>query len=308
MFHLFLLVVLYISSSNAQLPPPRPSAPQCGKFCKFDLCNNNGTAFRLPPAWFTLLNTPRAARLPFICRFGIENITTVTRTGEPRVFVRRTQSYVPLSLWRPSGLKTPFKNDDIEVATIPKFGNSGFVRKRQSSRDQWSFLDATCMIVPILEYKVMQGNRERVKRTRGGIDECVSVRFTAPELQIGLRWGNDDDMDLDVIEPSGAILGVFSLLNNISTNGRLLGDNSNRFCGTGLPSGNEDAVYVPGRVVSGTYGVEVRHVQSCLSQRLTRFTVRVIRFGRLLRSWSGVSKDASSGDAIPPILSRTFQI
>lgn len=279
---------------NQHLPSlsERQRNPACGDFCRFRLCNFNGSSigsFTLPVASYVILNDFLRPTLPYVCLPSVR-IGQIPRTGEARVFDRR--SYVPISSFSPRGLSKPFGRNAILLHQI-KFTPWSGVSRPNLNVDQWPFLNRRCMILPIRTYQVLDPSTLRPKRTvrtAGSRNDCVAFRTLAPYLQIQATWDSGDDFDLEVTEPDGDTVDFFEPR---SEAGRLNGDNSSKNCNSTLTFGRENILYDTTRPIQrGLYTVRLTHLVKCGPGR-TSWTLRVMMNGQLARLRSGFSRSGN---------------
>lgn len=268
---------------------PRP----CGSQCKFRMCNFNGATIQLPLAPFSILGAVTTAALPHVCRHD-DDMGLVLNSGQAQVKVGNR--FVPISAWRPRGLRRRFPPFFIRTYKVPGLPNSG-IGRLTSTANQWSFLHDRCMILPITRYqRINPATGEVITIVRkSGPNECVAFRTTAPAIHVEVNWDTQDDFDLQVEEPGGAVL---SHLNKRTRYGRLTGDNNAGFCGTALLFGRENVVYFPNpNIPRGRYKVRLIHYTKCAS-RPTNWNIKVVKNGVLIdteRGFSGVGEQKTVG-------------
>lgn len=295
MLFLFAILSVALGSADADLDAVDRQfrvAP-CGEFCRFRQCNFNGNRITLPKASFQILGAPQKSQLPYICLPG-ESVGEILRTGEASV--RQGRSFVPISRWRPAGLRRNFPAQFLRAFGTPFLPHSG-VGPSGSNANQYSFLHNQCWILPIRRYQKINLANGRVtgRVDVNGRNQCVAFRSTAPAIQVQLSWDTQDDFDLEIIEPDGDKLNFG---NKRTEHGRFNGDNNVGFCSTKLLFGREDAVYFPSpNIEKGRYRVIVRHFTKCAT-RPTNWTVRVVVNGRVVLTrtrFSGVGENAVVG-------------
>lgn len=257
----------------------------CGDGCEFSLCNSNGIQeFFVDQSAFTILNAPKVAATPYICRED-EEVGLVLRSGQVKVV--QGDKLVPISKWQPRGLKKKFKRNFIKTFKIPNLPRAGFGRL-SSTTNQWSVLHDRCMVMPISRYQRIDkrtGTPLKIINSSGK-NSCVSFRTTAPAIQVMLTWDTADDFDLEITEPDGDIL---TFRNKQSESGKLNGDNNVGKCKTTLFGGRENVIYFPGAPIeNGKYLVRVIHFRTC-DERPTNYLLRIVINGVLKTQKEGFS-------------------
>lgn len=244
----------------------------CPNVCRFALCS---------PESITL-GAPDTAVGPTICRRD-QNIEYILETGEARVV--QGGSRIPISQWRPEGLRVPFSRDFFYAIKLPGVPRLSGVAFRPPQENQYRFIDDLCIILPIKRYQ-RELNGRLYGVNAGSSNDCLAVSLRVPSVVIELNWFSGDDMDLSVVEPGGFRI---SSKQKTSKCGRLNRDNGIDICGL-FDRAKERVEYsLPcPEFQNGTYTAVVRHTGNCGSGS-TRFVLRVVVNGTLSKSINGES-------------------
>lgn len=199
---------------------------------------------------------------------------------------------VPLSEWRPVGLRIPFQKNFFYTKRIPGNDKSGLTF-RTPRQNQHKFMNDVCVILPIKEYQRFVNGKFKKVRIQGS-QECLAVVIEVPTVVVELQWFSGDDMDLSVREPKGYRLSK-DYKRRTSRCGRFVKDNGVDSCGL-FGAVKERVQYrLPcERFQRGRYTATVKHFANC-GNGSTPYVLRVIVNGRLKKNVYGVSnkdKDA----------------
>ena len=150
------------------------TASPCYTHCRFRFCYHK-TVFRVG----------RIIERPFtgaICKKDGTRIGVVGETGE--AWVLGLHKFVPISKWRPSGLKQRFSPSFFKSYARLRRSKYGYfssvsgVGHEKPQQNQLKFLNNKCFVLPIKAYQIIEGakkvivNRHRDHPFR----DCVSFR------------------------------------------------------------------------------------------------------------------------------------
>lgn len=211
--------------------------------------------------------------------------------GEALVSLQRSgRGYVPISSYRPPGLRSRYPTDYFKVYT----GSMGVQRitRRHGVGNQYRNVDNLCVTIPIKEYRpTRKSGRVGRRIVTTSAQDCISMRVVASRLQLELTWNNTDDIDISVTEPSGDTIGLG--MTESSTGGRFNKDNGVNRCSRREMPGEmtrETVSYdFEDMVESGTYRVLVKQVTSCGSSAAA-YKVRAVVNGVVVRTRSGIAR------------------
>lgn len=176
---------------------------------------------------------------------------------------RTRKPLVPISQFRPSGLRLPFRKNFFQLYKVPFLNGEQGIGRTRTFGDQRKFTDDLCVVLPIKRWDVLRtdGTVEKiVNATSTGA--CVSFKTRQPVIFVELAWDSSDDLDLSVQEPDRDFINNFTPK---SEAGRLSTDKSDMVCGA-TPIGRESVVYPWEKrrfVKNGKYRVTIKHFTNC---------------------------------------------
>lgn len=205
---IFFVLLLLFAGNSAR----GQSSGTCGSSCLFRLCKPDDDATVLAQGAGIILRAPRDASYPYICRKFSDSslLSTILRTGEAAIqaSIGRRPSLIPISKWRPSGLKPRFRKNFFKVAKIPLsqqlFNPLQSVSRTKTAGNQDELLDGRCVILPILSYDFADRLTRkffRVEKTTP--KDCVAFTVRNPDLVVDLTWSLAENLDLMVLGPGG---------------------------------------------------------------------------------------------------------
>jgi hypothetical protein len=140
-------------------------------------------------------------------------------------------------------------------------------------------------------------NPDAVDIPNNGIDEnCDGADLIVGDgkIRVTVTWGNDDDLDLYVIDPNGAT--VWYLNHTVPSGGTLDRDDNVNQCGADPEPGGVENIIWPTLDLPGVYTVELRAYNGCTAGTPTPYTIQVFVDSALVTTRTGTSD--LSGNAI----------
>lgn len=123
-----------------------------------------------------------------------------------------------------------------------------------------------------------------------------TARMRIPFIEVELTWRSNDDLDMEVTEPSGNVIRRMNP--NSKTGGKLVKSNNNKGKCRKTPSRKRSTELVRfprgSSLKSGIYKIKLRHTTNC-DQGATNWRVRVKVHGKRVLNKNGRSNRSPSG-------------
>jgi hypothetical protein len=117
------------------------------------------------------------------------------------------------------------------------------------------------------------------------------------QIRVTLIWGNDDDLDLFVTDPTGE--RVWYRNRTAASGGTLDRDDNINVCGTDAEPGGVENTIWPNFNTTGTYTVQLSSFRDCQVGTATTYTIQVFVDSQLVHTETGTVDSASgTGDTV----------